>query len=93
MVSSSRLCRHFGSLLTVEFVMLRRRRIIGPYTPVISVETEPPGGSLSSVLLKSYGPMIRMLRGITNKGLNKEPKWHHNRPELTSGYEPRWGNR
>jgi hydrogenase small subunit len=54
---------------------------------------EPPGGSLSSVMLKTYGPMIRTLRGITNKSLNKEPKWHHNRPELTSGYEPRWGNR
>src|ERR687887_334560 len=54
---------------------------------------EPPGGTLSSAVLKTYGPMIRKLRGITNKGLNKEPKWHHNRPELTTGYEPRWGNR
>jgi hydrogenase small subunit len=44
-------------------------------------------------MLKTYGPMIRKLRGITNKGLNKEPKWHHNKPELTTGYDPRWGNR
>jgi hydrogenase small subunit len=53
---------------------------------------EPPGGTLSSTVLKTYGPMIRKLRGITNKGLNKEPKWHHNKPELTTGYAPRWGN-
>jgi hydrogenase small subunit len=32
------------------------------------------------------------MRSITNKGANKEPKWRHNRPELTSGYDPRWGN-
>jgi hydrogenase small subunit len=36
--------------------------------------------------------MIRKLRGITNKTVNKETKWRHNRPELTTGYEPRWGN-
>jgi hydrogenase small subunit len=50
----------------------------------------PPGGSVSSGLLKAYGPMIRKLRGITNRTVNKEPKWRHNRPELTTGYEPRW---
>ena len=35
---------------------------------------------------------IRAMRGITNHGANKEPKWRHNRPELTTGYDPRWGN-
>jgi hydrogenase small subunit len=30
------------------------------------------------------------LRGITNRALNKETKWRHNRAELTSGYNPRW---
>jgi hydrogenase small subunit len=54
---------------------------------------EPPGSTLSSGVMKTYGGVIRRLRGITNKGLNKEPKWHHNKPELTTGYEPRWGNR
>ena len=34
----------------------------------------------------------RRLRGVTNKTMNKEPKWRHNRGELTTGYEPRWGN-
>jgi hydrogenase small subunit len=51
---------------------------------------EPPGGTLSSGLVSIYGPFIRAMRGITNKGANREPKWHHNRPELTSGYQPRW---
>jgi hydrogenase small subunit len=51
---------------------------------------EPPGGSLSSAMAKAYGTFIRTMRGITNKSVNEEPKWHHNRPELTTGYEPRW---
>ena len=50
----------------------------------------PPGGSLSSMLIKPYGTFIRRLRAITNYTVNKEPRWHHNRPELTSGYNPRW---
>jgi hydrogenase small subunit len=53
---------------------------------------EPPGGSLSSMLIKPYGALIRALRGFTNRTANKEPKWHHNQPELTSGYDPRWHN-
>jgi len=36
--------------------------------------------------------MITKLRSITNSTVNKEPKWRHNRGELTSGYDPRWGN-
>ncbi|WP_294568433.1 hydrogenase expression protein HypE, partial [uncultured Arthrobacter sp.] len=51
---------------------------------------EPPGGTVSSTLTKAYGTMIRKLRGITNTTLNKEPKWRHNRGELTTGYDPRW---
>jgi hydrogenase small subunit len=50
----------------------------------------PPGGTVSSGMLKAYGPLIRKLRGITNRTVNKEPKWRHNRPELTTGYQPRW---
>jgi hydrogenase small subunit len=53
---------------------------------------EPPGSSLSGMLVKAYGPFIRRMRAITNKTANEEPTWHHNRPELTTGYEPRWGN-
>ncbi|MBM0237273.1 hydrogenase expression protein HypE [Micromonospora sp. ATA32] len=50
----------------------------------------PPGGSLSTLMIKPYGALIRRLRSITNVTANKEPKWHHNGPELTSGYNPRW---
>lgn len=51
---------------------------------------EPSGGFLSSTLIQPYGRLIRALRGITNRTANKEPKWHHRRPTLTSGYAPRW---
>lgn len=51
---------------------------------------EPPGGAVSSLITsKTYGPLIRRLRSITNHTVNEEPKWRHNRPELTSGYQPR----
>jgi hydrogenase small subunit len=51
---------------------------------------EPPGATASSVLVKPYGALIRKLRAITNTTANKEPKWRHNKQELTSGYDPRW---
>jgi hydrogenase small subunit len=50
---------------------------------------EPPGATLSSTLIKPYGAFIRAMRGLTNKTVNEEPKWHHNGPALTSGYDPR----
>ncbi len=53
---------------------------------------EPPGGTVSTTLVTTYGKLIRSLRAITNSSLNREPRWHHNRPELTSGYDPRWGS-
>src|ERR671924_488148 len=53
---------------------------------------EPPGASISGALISPYGPFIRLMRGHTNKTANKEPKWRHNRAELTTGYDPRWGN-
>jgi hydrogenase small subunit len=52
----------------------------------------PPGGGVSSNMVKGYGQLVRRLRGITNKTVNKEPKWRHNQPVLTTGYDPRWGN-
>jgi hydrogenase small subunit len=52
---------------------------------------QPPGGAVSTMITGVYGPTIRRLRSITNKTVNKEPKWRHNRPELTTGYAPRWG--
>jgi hydrogenase small subunit len=52
----------------------------------------PPGSKVSSAITGVYGPAIRKLRGITNKTMNQETKWRHNRAELTTGYHPRWGN-
>ena len=37
---------------------------------------------------QSYGRAIRALRAFTNATVNKEPKWRHPRPELTTGYHP-----
>jgi hydrogenase small subunit len=54
---------------------------------------EPPGATASSALVKPYGAVIRKLREITNETVNKEPKWRHNRNELTTGYNPRWTSR
>ncbi|HEY8371273.1 MAG TPA: hydrogenase expression protein HypE [Pseudonocardiaceae bacterium] len=50
----------------------------------------PPGGSVSAAVSSAYGKVIRKLREITNRTMNEEPRWHHNRSELTSGYQPRW---
>jgi hydrogenase small subunit len=49
---------------------------------------EPPGGMVSSKLSGLYGRVIRQLRSFTNTTVNKEPKWRHRRPELTTGYHP-----
>ena len=48
---------------------------------------EPPGGKLSSTAVSAYGTVIRSLRKFTNSTLNKEPKWRHNGPVLTTGYQ------
>jgi hydrogenase small subunit len=39
-----------------------------------------------------YGPVIRKLRSLTNKTMNKETKWRHPGDKLTTGYQPRWPN-
>ncbi len=49
---------------------------------------EPPGAKISSAAIGIYGAAIRKLRELTNTTVNKEPKWRHNRPELTTGYQP-----
>ena len=50
---------------------------------------EPPGAKVSSGMISVYGKTIRSLRAFTNRTVNKEPKWRHPRPELTTGYSPR----
>ena len=49
---------------------------------------QPPGASISSVAIVSYGQLIRSLRAITNMTSNREPKWRHKGSELTTGYQP-----
>jgi hydrogenase small subunit len=51
---------------------------------------EPPGATVSGSMIKGYGTFIRKMRGITNRTLDREPKWRHNGKELTTGYDPRW---
>ena len=51
---------------------------------------EPAGATFSSTLVQPYGRLIRFLRTITNATANEEPKWRHNRPELTTGCDPHW---
>jgi hydrogenase small subunit len=60
------------------------------YNKFMPFMDEPPGGTLSTLLGAPYGTLIRRLRSITGHTLNQEPKWRHNRPELTTDYNPRW---
>jgi len=52
----------------------------------------PPGAQFSSQMIAPYGQLLRRMRALTNSTVDREPSWHHNEPELTSGYDPRWGN-
>jgi len=49
---------------------------------------QPPGSVLSTGLVRPYGGLVRALRRLTNSTLNKEPKWRHNGPQLTTGHHP-----
>ena len=50
---------------------------------------EPPGAKVSSMMAGMLGGIVKSLRGITNRTLNKEPRWRHRRGELTTGYTPK----
>jgi hydrogenase small subunit len=50
----------------------------------------PPGSAVSSFASGIYGGIIRSLRSITNRTVNKEPKWRHAHAELTTGYDPKY---
>jgi hydrogenase small subunit len=49
---------------------------------------EPPGARISAGTIGVYGKAVKALRSVTNKTVNKEPKWRHPRPVLTTGYHP-----
>jgi hydrogenase small subunit len=50
---------------------------------------EPPGAKVSSGASSLLGGVVRSLRSITNRTLNKEPRWRHRGAELTTGYAPK----
>jgi hydrogenase small subunit len=50
----------------------------------------PPGSKVSAAASGAYGGLIRRLRGITERKLDREPKWRHNRRELTTGFTKSW---
>jgi hydrogenase small subunit len=49
---------------------------------------EPPGGLLSTNLVRPYGALIRNLRKLTDKAVDEEPKWRNNGARYTTGYDP-----
>ncbi|MGI8478214.1 MAG: hydrogenase expression protein HypE, partial [Thermomicrobiales bacterium] len=51
---------------------------------------EPPGARVSTVASGLYGNLIRGLRTVTLKTVDKEPKWRHCGGELTTGYQKPW---
>ena len=51
---------------------------------------------IRAFLYFTVNPQLRLslsggLESSNISTVNKETKWRHNRPELTTGYEPRWG--
>src|SRR5689334_16670009 len=51
---------------------------------------EPPGAHVSSAVSGAYGTVVRALRGITLRTVDKEPKWRHKGRELLTGYKAPW---
>jgi hydrogenase small subunit len=51
---------------------------------------EPPGSTVSTRAVGAYGAMVRRLRSITARTVDKEPKWRHSGDTLTTGYTPPW---
>jgi hydrogenase small subunit len=51
---------------------------------------EPPGATVSTGVSGLYGGIMRGLRGMTARTVDKEPKWRHRGKELATGYEKTW---
>jgi hydrogenase small subunit len=50
----------------------------------------PPGSMVSGAASGAYGGIIRRLRKITERKLDKEPTWRSKGTELTTGYQKAW---
>jgi hydrogenase small subunit len=51
---------------------------------------EPPGAKLSSRGSAVYGKAVRRLRKVTEKTLDKEPRWRTKGRELKTGFQKTW---
>ncbi|MDH2429027.1 hydrogenase expression protein HypE [Sphaerisporangium sp. TRM90804] len=51
---------------------------------------EPPGARFSTTISTVYGGVVRRLRDITVKTVDKEPKWHARGRALLTGYKAPW---
>jgi hydrogenase small subunit len=51
---------------------------------------EPPGGKVSTAASGLYGGVIRNLRHITGRTVDKEPRWRHKGDTLTTGARRTW---
>jgi hydrogenase small subunit len=51
---------------------------------------EPPGGLVSTTISGVYGSAIRSLRKVTQKTVDKEPKWRKPGRTLTTGATRTW---
>ncbi len=51
---------------------------------------EPPGSKLSTAASGAYGGLIRKLRSITAKTVDREPAWRAPGREIRTGYKPEW---
>ena len=52
---------------------------------------EPPGGHLSSVVVRGYGSVIGALRRYTMHTMDQEPRWRGDKgTTLNTGYEAAW---
>jgi hydrogenase small subunit len=48
---------------------------------------EPPGAHVSTKMSGLYGSVVRGLRGITARTVDKEPKWRRKSDRLLSGFQ------
>jgi hydrogenase small subunit len=51
---------------------------------------EPPGSTVSAAASTAYGGVVRLLRSITAKTVDKEPRWRVPGQEIKTGYRPTW---
>jgi hydrogenase small subunit len=51
---------------------------------------EPPGSTVSTAASTAYGTLIRKLRGVTARTVDKEPEWRTPGREIKTGYRPTW---